>query len=212
MSRLELNKYKRERRNQNRVKVRESLFIAEYLETKYQNIYMEAATMYNGLNERHPTKPDLRRTAEFREWKNKTKPRSFGLSSKSKYNRLTYKDIMLTALQPMRLEIPLLPSPNSTKQSSDKDDQTTNPPPADEIMQEGEQASDQQDVRNITPSLMEELSPQVIDKIIEELRNDPDMNDLMRDVEEQIEEELIGLEVDVPEIPDPLGDELSQIW
>ena len=212
MSRLELNKYKKARRNQNRVKVRESLFIAEYLETKYQNIIMEAATMYNGLNERHPTKPDLRRTAEFRERKNKTKSRSFGLSSKSKYNRLTYKDIIVTPLQPltMQLEIPLLPSPNSTKQPSDKGDQTTNPPPADEILQEDEQASDQQDVRNITPSLTEELSPQVIDKIIQELRNDPDMDDLMRDVEEQIEEEL--LDVDLPEIPDPLGDELNRLW
>ena len=213
MSRVEMNQYKKARRNQNRVKVRESLFIAEYLETKYQNIYMEAATMYNGLNEKYPQKPDLRKTPEFREWKNKTKPRSFGLSSKSKYNRLTYKDIMLTKpLQPltMQLEIPLLPSPNSTKQSSDKDDdQTTNPPPAD-ILQEGEQASDQQDVRNITPSLTEELSPQVIDKIIQELRDDPDMDDLMRDVEEQIEEEL--LDVDLPEIPDPLGEELNRLW
>ena len=209
MSRMEMNKYKRTKRNQNRAKVREALFIAEYLETKYQNIYMEAATMYNGLNEKHPKKPDLRRTAEFREWKNKIKPRSFGLSSKSKYEHLTYKDIKLLPLQPltMQLEIPLLQPPNPTRQSSD--DQTTNPPPTDEILQKGEQASDQQDVRNITPSLMEELSPQVIDKIIKDLQNDPYMDDLMRDVEEQIEEEL--LEVDVPEIPDLLEEELNRL-
>ena len=201
MSRVEMNEYKKARRNQNRVKVRESLFIAEYLETKYHHVYMEAATMYNSLNEKHPRKPDLRRTVEFRAWKNKIKPRSFGLSPKPKYNRATYKDIVLTPLQPlkMRLEIPLLPSPNSTNQPSDKDDQTTNPPPVDEILQEGD-----------APSLLEELSPQVIDKIIQDLRDDPDMNDLMRDVEEQIEEEL--LEVDVPEIPDPLEEELNQIW
>ena len=107
----------------------------------------------------------------------------------------------------MQLEIPLLQPPNPTRQSSD--DQTTNPPPTDEILQKGEQASDQQDVRNITPSLMEELSPQVIDKIIKDLQNDPYMDDLMRDVEEQIEEEL--LEVDVPEIPDLLEEELNRL-
>ena len=65
MSRMEMNKYKRTKRNQNRAKVREALFITEYLETKYQDIYMEAATMYNGLNEKHPKNPTSEERRNF---------------------------------------------------------------------------------------------------------------------------------------------------
>ena len=233
---MEMNEYKKAKRNQSRANVRESLFIAEYVQNKYSNVYMEAAAMYNNLNKKHPRKPDLRRTAEFRAWKNNTKAQSTGHIPRTKYKRAEYEDISLTPLRPLtvRLEIPLLPAANSTSQPSDKEAQTTNPllpaanstgqssdkedqttthdkpPPVDEILQEGDQTPVQQDP-NIVPSLIEELSPQVIDKIIQDLRNDPDMDDLMQDVEEQIEEELLGLDIDIGEIPDPLGDELNQL-
>ena len=235
MSRIEMNEYKKARRNQSRAKTRESLFIAEYVQHKYSNAYMEAAVMYNNLNKKHPRKPDLRRTTEFRAWKNITKAQSTGHIPPKKYKYTEYEEIPLTSLQPLtaRLEIPLLPAANITNQSSDKEAQTTIPllpvanstrqssdkedqttthdnPPIDEILQEGDQTPVQQDP-NIVPSLIEELSPQVIDKIIQDLRNDPYMADLMLDVEEQIEEELLGLEIDIDEIPDPLGDELNQL-
>ena len=234
MSRMQINEYKKARRNQSRVKVRESLFISEYLETKYNHIYMEAATMYNNLNKKYPQKPDLRRSVEFRVWKNTTSFQTSGHIPQQKYDRTEYKDISLTPLKEthqslqqlsMVLEIPLLSSPSSTRQPPAKEDQTVttmhdNPPPVneispeitDEILQEGDQSPVQQDVSNIEPSLFGELSPQVIDKIIQGLRDDPEMNDLMRNVEEQIEEDLVGLEVDVPEIPDLLEAELNQLW
>ena len=212
---MEMNEYKKAKRNQSRAKVRESLFITEYVENKHKQVYIEAAAMYNNLNKKHPRKPDLRRTMEFRAWKNATKTQSTAHIPQPKYNRKQYEDISLISVQPlnMRLEIPLLPAANSTRQSSDKEDQTTthdNPPPVVEIVQEGDQTPVQQGP-NIVPSLIEELSPQVIDKIIQDLRNDPDMDDLMQNVEEQIEEELLGLEIDIDEIPDPLGDELNQL-
>ena len=210
MSRLELNEYKKERRNRTRIKTRESLFITEYMETKYHHIYMEAAPMYNSLNEKYPRKPDLRRTAEFRTWKNVAKPKSFDLVPRKKYGRPVYESISLKEIQPltMQLEIPLSSSHSPTRQSSVKEYQT------DEILQEGDQPPPvQQDISNIEPSLSGEVTPQVIEKIIQELRDDPEMNELMQNVEEQIEEEeLMGLDVDLPEIPDPLGEELSQLW
>ena len=241
MSRMQINEYKKARRNQSRVKVRESLFISEYLETKYYHIYMEAATMYNNINKKYPRKPDLRRTVEFRAWKNTTNPQAadhISQQRKGTYKRMGYEDILLThpkeTHQPlqqltMRLEIPLIPSSSSTGQPPAKEDQTVtimhdNPPPVDEIspeitdeitdeiLQEGDQAPVQQDVPNIAPSLIEELSPQIIDKIIQDLRDDPEMYDLMQNVEQQIEEELVDLEVDVPEIPDRLEEELNQLW
>ena len=198
MSQVEMNEYKKAKRRQSRVKTRESLFIADYLEMKYNDVYTEVAKVYNSLNKKYPQKPDLRRTPEFRAFKNKTKP---------KYNRSLYEGIRLTKpLQPlsMQLEIPLLPSPKCIKQSTHKDEQTT----MDEIIQEGDQQQ-QQDVSNIAPSLMENLSPEVVDKIIEDLRNDPNMHELMSDVEKQIEEEL--LEIDIPEIPDLLEEELARL-
>ena len=197
MSQVEMNEYKKAKRRQSRVKTRESLFIADYLEMKYNDVYTEVAKVYNSLNKKYPQKPDLRRTPEFRAFKNKTKP---------KYNRSLYEGIRLTKpLQPlsMQLEIPLLPSPKCIKQSTHKDEQTM-----DEIIQEGDQQQ-QQDVSNIAPSLMENLSPEVVDKIIEDLRNDPNMHELMSDVEKQIEEEL--LEIDIPEIPDLLEEELARL-
>ena len=232
MSQAEMNEYKKTKRRQSRARTRESLFIADYLEMKYNDVYTEVAKVYNSLNKKYPQKPDLRRTPEFRAFKNKTKP---------KYNRSLYEGIILTKpLQPlsMQLEIPLLPSPKCIKQSTRKDEQTTmdeiiqegdqqqqdvsNIAPSlmenlspevveqttmDEIIQEGDQQ--QQDVSNIAPSLMENLSPEVVDKIIEDLRNDPNMHELMSDVEKQIEEEL--LEIDIPEIPDLLEEELARL-
>ena len=46
------------------------MFIAEYIHSKYKDLYREAAIMYNELNKQYPRKPDLRKTQEFRLWKN----------------------------------------------------------------------------------------------------------------------------------------------
>ena len=63
------NTYKNEKRNQSKVLKRQALFISEYVQTKYEGIYTEAASMYNKINKEHPRKPDLRKTLEFRLWK-----------------------------------------------------------------------------------------------------------------------------------------------
>ena len=50
-------------------KVRQASFIAEYVQNKYFTIYAEAANFFNVLHTRYPTKYDLRKTREFRDWK-----------------------------------------------------------------------------------------------------------------------------------------------
>ena len=50
-------------------KVRQASFIAEYVQNKYFTIYTEAANFFNVLHTRYPTKYDLRKTREFRDWK-----------------------------------------------------------------------------------------------------------------------------------------------
>ena len=52
----QLNLYKKEKRRANRSKVREALFISEYVFYKYFNAYQEAAEMYNKLNQIYPKK------------------------------------------------------------------------------------------------------------------------------------------------------------
>ena len=74
--------------------------------------------------------------------------------------------------------------------------------------------------QTFNPSLISEIPPEVIEKIITELQNDPNLKDLMDDVETQInhenqsntEEELIGLNIDVDDLCDPLEEELMNIF
>ena len=63
----------------------------------------------------------------------------------------------------------------------------------------------------VEPSLYEEISPEIVDKIIEDLRQDPGLRDIMTAVEEQLELEEVGMEIDIPDIDDRLEDELENI-
>ena len=67
----------------------------------------------------------------------------------------------------------------------------------------------QESSENLYPSLLDELSPEIIEKIIAELREEPAIKDVM--TEEQIEVEEVGLEIDIPDLYDPLEDELANI-
>ena len=70
MAASQLNAYKKERRTQARALTRQALFIHDYVQIKHSDIYKEAAIKYNEINQHNSTKPDLRKTAEFRLWKN----------------------------------------------------------------------------------------------------------------------------------------------
>ena len=50
-------------------KRRQAYFISDYLQVKYFQLYSEAARFYNALNTIYPTKNDLRKTVEFKNWK-----------------------------------------------------------------------------------------------------------------------------------------------
>ena len=265
MATAQSNAYKNEKRKQSKILTREALFINEYVQTKYKHIYNEAASFYNQINKKYSKKPDLRRTTEFRLWKNSVTaakgqagtyiPRQKQYS----YNRTDYRDIVLTpstetpkenhhpnTLLTMCLNIPLISTPqrNASKETViQEEDQPMNPPAVDQIspeimgkiiselaseetvIQEGDQtaapftpqqiSSDtQEDNLHMDPSIVDQLSPEIIEKIIRDLQSDPNMKDLMDDVERQIntEEDLVGLEIDLPEPHDPLQEELDELW
>ena len=70
MDKEQLALYKNEKRRENRSKVRQALLVSEYVFYKYFDIYQEAAELYNEINRIYPRKSDLRRTEEFRVWRN----------------------------------------------------------------------------------------------------------------------------------------------
>ena len=258
------NVYKNNKRRESRSRIRQALFVNEYLETKYFQIYEEAALLYNSINKKYPCKPDLRRTNEFRSWKNALalkqdipitpipRQKRHPYVHKPHMNILLPVNIDHMASLPdesnqnstpttedqspsaeiisskiMQLKIPLLASskgkPRQTPvETPDKvsgivfdqviHESTDIPQPS--LPNETEIVFDQtiQESTGIPqPSLLDEIAPEVIEKIIAELRQEPELMDIMTDVEQRIELEEVGLEIDIPELPDPLQDELENI-
>ena len=62
----------------------------------------------------------------------------------------------------------------------------------------------------IHPSLQEELPQDIIDRIINELREDPELKTIMTDIEQDLEFEQVGMELDVSE-DDRLEKELENL-
>ena len=69
MATNQINLYKKRIRQANNSRKRQGLFIAEYVKAKYNQIYMEAADLYNRINVLYPKKPDLTKSCEFKNWK-----------------------------------------------------------------------------------------------------------------------------------------------
>ena len=255
------NQYKNEKRRQAKSFIREGMFVSDYVHTKYNAVYQEAAELYNQINRIHPRKPDLRRTTEYRQWKNnmsaqQNKPIVQIPRQKNRvYVHITHRDIPIpsaadpniitdlptiesprttrqTSSQPpsespravrqkiMQLKIPLTPSPNTPKPIQDpqkivetvidEGNEMLSPSILDTtytetVIDEGNQM--------LSPSILDELSPEIIDKIIDDLRQDPGLGEIMTNIENQtnVEEEIVGLDVDIPDIDDLLEEELQNI-
>ena len=61
----------RRRRVSQREKRRRSVFVHDYIRTKYVEIYNECNGFYQNLCEKHPRKLDQTKTKEYRDWKKK---------------------------------------------------------------------------------------------------------------------------------------------
>ena len=61
--------YKKRWRALEKYRKRHNTFITEYTRVKFENVYNEANSFFNALNAIHPQKLDLRRTKEFKGWK-----------------------------------------------------------------------------------------------------------------------------------------------
>ena len=245
-------------RRQYRQQARAALFIQEYIEHKYPEIYEESVAFYNHVNSIYPEKKDLRKTDQFKALKlgftfvakqgdNVVKnPRQvyqpISALNQQNFTIVCYKDQQTTTEQTiteqttteqtiteqttteqttteqttteqttteqtekaekiMQLRIPLM-SPGVITQTVNVVTQ--------EIVEENplSTAYDQILAEDIAPTLNEEIPQEAFDRIMAELRQDPDLNKIIED----IELEQIDMDVDIPLEDDRLEQELFELW
>ena len=191
---------------------RVSYFVEEYVREKYANIYSEAINFYSKLDSLYPGKIDLRKTKEFRQWK-QTIPDDI-----NQINSNT-----ATIDQPEQqtdnfvLRIPLMPRPSTP--------QTPPPPPPEdrtvEIPQEmpaeippleigAEQIIEMSPLQFETQAESDDgITDQRIQEIIQELQNDPDLNGLLNDIPtaDQSDEGIV-----LPSIEEEMRVDLALDW
>ena len=265
---------KKEQRRQGRTKVRQALFVSDYIFYKHFDIYQQAAQLYNEINEIYPRKPDLRRTEEFRNWKmdvmgQPTRVRKRKSKIRQPYVFPTHANIPIAVcigphvnftvvdqpesphlqpesphlqpesphlqpesphLQPespraqaessvhqnvkkgkvMELKIPLMkPHAETLRIVTEEDTPSLEPSLYTETLQIVTEEVLEEDTSSLEPSLYEEISPEVIERIVKELSLDPGLKDILTTVEEQVEFQQLGMDLDMPD--DRLENELENL-
>ena len=107
----------------------------------------------------------------------------------------------------MQLKIPLIPSSNISKAIQDSQ-KIVEVAYTETVLDEGNPTE------MLSSSILDEVPQEIIDKIVADLRQDPGLNDIMTDIENQmhVEEEILGLNIDIPDLVDPLEEELQNIF
>ena len=257
--------YKKQKRRESRTYTRQATFVSDYIKSKYLHIYEEAAQEYNYLNQLYPCKPDLRRTVEYRSWKNNLArqqslpPSKIPRQKYYKYSHAPHGNIPVSSeVDPtdsliilpdaenqnpvpesprpepekiMQLRIPLMtpsqtaPEPQQTHTESVEaptepveiitEEVIQTPTESVEAPTEPVEIITEEVIQEVSdtlyPSLTDELAPEIVDNIIAELRGDPELKDIIVEMEQQLELEEVGLEIDIPDLPDPLEDELENL-
>ena len=221
MANRQTSEYKKEIRQANNSKKRQALFIAEYIQVKYNQMYNEAAELYNKINAIYPDKPDLRKSVEFKNWKlveagkptirphvprDPTQKCIYGGITIDNKEKETNEEIIATLPgKTLQLRIPLM-SPESINEITHVEEH-------EQVMNEGQQGSDQDqerwEVDNVQPSVFEHLSNETVDEMIQQLREDPELCAIMDDIDIRTFNGLdLGMEID---IEDRLEQELNEI-
>ena len=203
------------------------IFVADYVKHKYHNVYNEATQYFTMLREKNPSKLDLKKTSEYRGWvKQQTWIKQYEKNQQGdeqsvntqqvdhgeqpqKVDGLQQGDEQPVNIQQvdhgeqpqkvdgftdnLQLKISLI-DPGSLK--------TKELASTDETLAEGD--------INIEPSFEEILPTELLEEIINELREDPDLKNIITDLEEQLlfEELDIGMEIELGDDDDRLEQEL----
>ena len=209
------NVYVKSWRQTQRTQRRVSYFIEEYVREKYQNIYSEALNFYATLDRLYPEKIDLRKTKEFREWKqtipddiNRETLTAVMTVNQAAQNQTNSNSSIDQAEQQQTdnfvLRIPLIPR-SSTPQAP--------PPPEDRTVEIPQPTTPQEmsaEIPPLQPSIPQEIgaeytiemppfqfetpaendegiTDQRIREIIQELQNDTDLNGIFDDIQPTVQ-------------------------
>ena len=171
MDKAKFLKEKRESTRKRKLSCRKDLLITAYVNKRHPLIYKEAEIFYNKLNETHPTKIDLRKTLQF-----KALPKADTIADKM------CLDIPLMPMQ----TVECTPMTQTVECPQTTPTQTVECPPLEDV--EG-------------PLLEDELPSGMLENIIKELREDPEMSKIMKEIEDMVhdtaEDEDIDIEVEV---------------
>ena len=217
------NVRKRELRRERDSKKRRDTFAMEYIQVKHPNIYAEAIDFYHEINTNNPGKFDLKKTQEYKNWK-----LNFLTKEPSTCQPITRQPATpeLSTDQPATPELstdqPATPEPSACQPSTPKSPSTFEPPSTpeqthtchdnlelkiplfdkDTLRPTETLQTIAEEVRGegtIYPSLQSEIPSDLIEKIIEELRQEPDLHDIFTNIEQQIEFEQLGEDINIDE-------------
>ena len=176
-------KVKRKARDDGR---RKDSFISEYFQIKYPHIYVEAIKYHDKLRDFYPQKHDLRKTDHFKRLKTgpqqatntgpqqatNTGPQQATNTGPQQATNTGPQQSENTIKLNMELKIPLWKT--STLESAQDINAV-----AEEVLGEG-----------IYPQLLEEVSPECMEQIIDELQQDPDLKGIFTELD-------VGSEIEI---------------
>ena len=177
---------KRVYRANHRERYAQSTFISDYIRKKYTTIYDEANQFYQKLHQSHPKKTKLSTCAEYKLWEE-----SLGKDV------ATMQDSATSIMQDSATSI-MQDSATSIMQDSAtsimQDSITTNFNINIELMnkEEVELTKDAIMLEGIQPSLVKEISPEIVAEIINELNQTPTTQDIFDGDEDEEMNELIN--------------------
>ena len=217
------------RKNRQNLK-RQNTLITDYIQHKYHNVYTEAFQFYTKLNDQYPDKTDLRKTDVYKFWKfgcvhhsseQEQEPQSpvGGKPQEQKPQSPANSELQEQEQEP--------PSPPSNEpqgsQSRDQDTYTDNlqlkiPIKRYRTIKHGqsvttqtlcgqEQLSTIQIPETPQPTLLDELPTDLVQEIIDQLSEDPDLMNTFDMIEEQFNLEELDIE-----IPDNLLEKELENW
>ena len=239
-----------ELRRQSRGKARKAVFITDYFEVKYPEIFKEAEGLFNLLDTRYEDKYDLRKTNEFQCFKQIIEGKS-NKNGKELYFDLETATVSVRKLESLTVETATCESLSDetatceslsveTATCESLSDETATceslpgqtameceslPPetatkqiePILEIPLIPEQLAREATVTSQTiqivteqetpPVSIDDIPTDMIDEIISQLRQDPDLKSLFDDIQFQSEFDLLGEDLNLPEL-NPLQDEI----
>ena len=179
-SKTKRNTYVQTWRRCKRYERRQALFVQEYVETKYRAIYDEVMEFYESVNVSYPTKYDLRKTGEFKKWKKSISGQPKKKSSSAKKTEHNS-------------------GPAASQDNSGQAASQDNSGPAASQDNSGQAASqdnsgpaasqDNSVTVEVLPPLPAQLTDQNLSDILQELRNDPELNTIFNEVEIDMEED-----------------------